>query len=407
MQTETGALPNMTQLVIIRCDDYIPAQIRSGLHLAFEALNIAGAFAPGERILIKPNLLSAVTPDLAVTPHPEVFRGLVQNLQPLGLKLSVGDSPAMDSPERALRLSGIADFAEALGVETADFVTPVEASFPEGTMLRHFSIAAGAAAADGLVNLSKLKTHALTGMTGAIKNTFGVIPGQRKARHHVQFPELQHFGQMLVDINLYVRPRLYVMDAIVAMEGNGPRNGKPHFVGLLLVSRDPVLLDAFAASIIGLVPESIEPIRLGDASGLGSIDLQAASAILYDLRDGQAAAERERRGRAFDFVAELAVAGFDAGKLQGSLVGLLSRFGAPVVKRLLMDRPTIMSDKCTRCGLCVRACPLEEPAVNRKRKDQVPSYDYGRCIRCYCCQEVCPAGAIENRRTLLGRLAHR
>ncbi|NLC83500.1 MAG: DUF362 domain-containing protein, partial [Ruminococcaceae bacterium] len=131
----------MTQLVIVRCDDYIPAQIRSGLHLAFEALKVPTAFTAGEKILIKPNLLSAVTPDLAVTPHPAVFRGLVQNLQPLGLRLSVGDSPAVDSPERALRQSGIAAVAAEMGIEAADFVNTVEIDFSEGIMLRHFSLA--------------------------------------------------------------------------------------------------------------------------------------------------------------------------------------------------------------------------------------------------------------------------
>lgn len=397
----------MTQLVIIRCDDYIPTQIRSGLHLAFEALKVPTAFTTGEKILIKPNLLSAVTPDLAVTPHPAVFRGLVQNLQPLGLKLSVGDSPAVDTPERALRQSGIAAVAAEMGVEAADFVNSVEIDFSEGIMLRHFSLAAGVAASDGVVSLSKLKTHALTGMTGAIKNTFGVIPGQRKAKHHVQFPEVSNFSQMLVDINRYVEPRLFVMDAIVGMEGNGPRNGKPRFIGLLLASLDPVLLDAFAASIIGFDPSSIETIYLGDAYGLGSMDLEQAPAIFYDLRDGQAAAERERRGSAADFAAELCIPDFDTRQGHTSMMGVLSRFGGPLAKRILLDRPYIVNEKCTRCGLCTRACPLPEAAVRQKRRDQVPKYDYGRCIRCYCCQEVCPTGAIRVRRTLLGRLTRR
>ncbi len=397
----------MTQLVIIRCDDYIPAQIRSGLHLAFEALKVPTAFSAGERILIKPNLLSAVTPDLAVTPHPAVFRGLVQNLQPLGLKLSVGDSPAVDTPERALSKSGLAAVAAETGVEAADFTNAVDIEFSDGIMLRHFSLAAGAATADGIVSLCKLKTHALTGMTGAIKNTFGVIPGQRKAKHHVQFPEVSNFSQMLVDINRYVQPRLFIMDAIVSMEGNGPRNGKPRFTGLLLVARDPVLMDAFAAGIIGLEPDKIEAVRLGDLSGLGSMDLAAASAILYDLRDGQAAADRERRGRAADFAAELCMPEFDTRFGHTSIMGVLSRFGGPLAKRLLLDRPYILAEKCNHCGLCTRACPLPESAVFQKRRDQAPRYDYGRCIRCYCCQEVCPTGAIRVRRTLLGRLTRR
>jgi uncharacterized protein (DUF362 family)/Pyruvate/2-oxoacid:ferredoxin oxidoreductase delta subunit len=394
----------MAQLIIIRCDDYTPAQVRSGLHLAFEALSVGQDFRAQEQILIKPNLLSAVAPDQAVTPHPEVFRALIQNLQPMNLRLSVGDSPAFDSTEKAMRLSGLADVATAMDVKLADFDNQVEIEFPQGRLLRRFPIAVGVASADGLISLCKLKTHALTGITGAIKNQFGVVPGQKKSHHHVQFPDLQAFGQMLVDINLYLQPRLYVMDAIVAMEGNGPRNGQPRHVGLILVSKDPVLLDAFGAFIIGINPQTNEMIQAGASSGLGSSDLKAAAAILYDLRSGQLASDRERRGKAADFAKELRIPDFVGGQSQRSLIGILSKYGAPIAKSLIMNRPTIRQDRCTRCGVCIRACPLDPPAVDRKKKDAFPSYQYKRCIRCYCCQEVCPAGAIDVRKTLLGRL---
>lgn len=394
----------MTQLVVIRCDDYIPTQIRSGLHLAFEALAVSRDYQADEQILIKPNLLSAVAPDKAVTPHPEVFRALIQNLQPMNLHLSVGDSPAFDASEKTLRVSGLADVAEAFNVVTADFENQVEASFPDGKNLRRFPLAKGVADADGLISLSKLKTHALTGMTGAIKNQFGVIPGQKKAHYHVQFPEPAAFSQMLVDLNLFLKPRLYVMDGIMAMEGNGPRNGQPRFAGLLLVSKDPVLLDAFGAAVMGLDPLKIEVVKAGAASGLGSSNLSTANTILYDLRDGQPASNRERHGRASDFAAELLIPDFVSGQLQNSLIGILSKHGAPIVKGLVMNRPTILKDRCTRCGICIQSCPLDPPAVDRTKKNTVPDYQYTRCIRCYCCQEVCPAGAIEVRKTFFGRL---
>lgn len=394
----------MTQLVVIRCDDYNPIQIRSGLRLAFEALSLGQDFRSGEKILIKPNLLSAVTPDQAVTPHPEVLRALAQNLQPTRVTLSIGDSPAFDSSDKALRLSGLAEVATAMGIETADFVNQTDVSFSEGLALRHFQVAKSVAEADGIISLCKMKTHALTGITGAVKNQLGVIVGQQKARMHVQYPDTDAFSQMLVDINRCIRPRLYIMDGIMAMEGNGPRNGRPRFAGLLLVSKDPVLLDAFAASVMGLDPQSIDTVMAGHASGLGISDLQAAQMILYDLRDGQPASSRERVGRAADFVSELWIPDFVPAETQRSVMGMLARLGAPIVKGQIMNRPTIDSKLCTRCGICVRACPLEPPAVDRRQKNAVPDYQYTRCIRCYCCQEVCPAGAIHVRKTLLGRL---
>ena len=223
-----GAANFMTQLVVIRCDDYNPVQIRSGLHLAFEAMSLGSDFRSGEKILIKPNLLSAVTPDQAVTPHPEVLRALAQNLQPFGISLSIGDSPAFDSSDKALRLSGLEEVATAMGIETADFVNQTDVAFSEGLALRHFQVAASVADADGIISLCKMKTHALTGITGAVKNQLGVIVGQQKARMHVQYPDTDSFSQMLVDINQCIRPRLYVMDGIMAMEGNGPQIGRAH-----------------------------------------------------------------------------------------------------------------------------------------------------------------------------------
>lgn len=394
----------MTQLVVIRCDGYNPAQIRSGLHLAFKTLDMNRDCQSGEKILIKPNLLSAVTPEQAVTPHPEVLRALAQNLAPMGLGLSIGDSPAFDASDKALRISGLATVAAEMDIGIADFEHQTTIDFPEGVALRRFNVAKGVADAEGIISLCKMKTHALTGMTGAVKNQLGVIVGPQKAKMHVQYPDVESFSRMLVDINRALRPRLYVMDGITALEGNGPRNGQPRFVGLLMVSRDPVLVDAFAASVMGLDPQSIETVRAGQLAGLGNGDLESAKSALFDLRDGQPASVRERVGRASDFASELMIPDFVHAQTQRSVMGRLASLGAPIVKGQIMNRPTIDKNRCTRCGICVKACPLEPPAVDRQKKNTVPEYQYTRCIRCYCCQEVCPAGAISVKKTLIGRL---
>ncbi|MHB1477589.1 MAG: DUF362 domain-containing protein, partial [Coriobacteriia bacterium] len=256
-------------------------------------------------------------------------------------------------------------------------------AFPDGNLIKQFTIAEGVAAADGLVSLPKLKTHALTRMTGAVKNQFGCVPGFLKGEFHTKMPNVELFSQMLVDLNLLLRPRLYVMDAVVGMEGNGPRNGDPRQVGVLLLSDDPVAIDAVGCRIMALDPSLVETLVYGERWGLGSAsDIEVVGdepPVLEDYRVNRTPVSTTR--------------------------GLGSALG----KRLLAPRPYIIEERCTRCGTCVKVCPVDPKAVNWRGGDHAvpPAHDYDRCIRCYCCQEMCPERAIEVKTPFLGRLIRR
>ena len=115
--------------------------------------------------------------------------------------------------------------------------------------------------ADGIISLPKLKTHGLTRLTGAVKNQFGCVPGLAKGQFHAKMADPYDFSTMLVDINTFLKPRLYVMDAIMAMEGNGPRNGKPRQMNALMFSKDPIALDAVACKMVVLIPNTCPPLR--------------------------------------------------------------------------------------------------------------------------------------------------
>lgn len=391
----------MTSLAIIQLDDYDRELIQIGLDAAFAELNLAEVIKPSEKILVKPNMLSGVDAQRAVTAHPEVFRALCSSLRDLGADLCFGDSPAIDLPEKAAQTSGLLDMARSIDVPLADFVNSVETAMPEGRIMRKMPLAKGVAESDGLVSLGKLKTHALTGMTGAIKNQFGVIPGQRKATFHVAYPILEDFCQMLVDINLYLKPRLYVMDAIVAMEGNGPRNGSPRKIGVILLSCDPVAIDAAGSLLMGIDPASVPTSRLAEKAGLGSLDLAAVDACLIRPAGGQ---NRIQRGNAKELLIDLQVRDFVKGRIARNIFTRTISMSAPLYKRRIMRRPSIESETCTRCGLCVKACPVRPGVITQINRGVVPIFDYMRCIRCYCCQETCPTGAIEVHVTPVGRL---
>lgn len=372
------------RVAVVRCETYEPSEVSGATRRALELLGGAGRFvSPGERIVLKPNLLVASTADKAVTTHPEVFSAVAAALAEAGAILTWGDSPGFGGALGAGKRAGISQAAERLGIQMADFEHGRTVPFTDGRLIKQFTIAEGVAAADGLVSLPKLKTHALTRMTGAVKNQFGCIPGLLKSEFHTRMPDVERFSQMLVDLNRLLVPRLFVMDAVVAMEGNGPRGGDPRQVGVLLASDDPVAIDALGCRIMALDPGLVDTVVYGEKWGLGSAsDIEILGddlPVLPDYRVNRAPASTT------------------------------SGLGSALGKRLLAPRPFIIAQRCTRCGTCVQVCPVDPKAVDwvGNDKSRPPAHDYRRCIRCYCCQEMCPERAIEVKTPPLGRLIRR
>ena len=376
-------------VAIVRCTEYAAEAVCAAVRQGLGMLGGVERFVrPGERILLKPNMLAPDPPERCVTTHPSVLRAVGQVFQEAGAQFSWGDSPALVKPATVGRKSGLAEAAAALGIPMADFAAARTVSYPDGAQNKQFRVVEAALDAGGIVNLSKLKTHALTRLTGAVKNLFGCVPGMLKAEFHVRLPDPEFFGRMLVDLASLLQPRLHIMDAIVAMEGNGPRGGTPRPVGALLFSTDPVALDATASRLIGLKPEYVPTTAAGEAAGLGVAQAGAIEIV----------------GEALDSVA---VTGFD---VVNKPPDTLPRQG---IMRLVRDhvvpRPVIVAERCTRCGQCIMVCPTTPKSVDWHRgdKEHPPVHIYKTCIRCYCCQEVCPESAIVIKTPWLGRLLPR
>ena len=376
-----------SQVALVRCENYDEELVHQAVGRGLALLGGPERFVqPGEGILLKPNLLVRSAPEKAVTTHPAVFRAVAQVLGAAGARLSYGDSPGFGGTRMTARGAGLVNVAEELGIALADFSHGETVSFPDGELIKQFTIAAGVLAADGIISLSKLKTHGLTRLTGAIKNQFGCIPGLLKGEFHARMPDVDRFSQMLVDLNRLLRPRLYVMDGIVAMEGNGPRNGDPRPLSVLLFSDDPVALAATASRIVNLDPALVPTTNWGEKWNLGRYQ---SVEILGDPLDSFIAAD-------FSVSRQLPS---PAGER-----GFMARF----LKNWIVPRPAIHPANCTTCGTCVQVCPVAPKAIDfRNGRRSSPSYDYSLCIRCYCCQEMCPDNAISIETPLLGRLIHR
>lgn len=366
----------MSKVAIIRCESYEYSEVKKAVERGFELLGGSSMFVqPNEKILIKPNWLSADPPEKCVTTHPAVFRAVSEVLQSAGAILSYGDSPAFQSPETAAKRTGISAVAEELNILLGDFKSGKEVHFAEGYQNKKFTIANAVIESDGVISLPKMKTHGFQRVTGAVKNQFGCIPGALKGEFHVKVPGAYEFARMLVDLNACIHPRFYIMDGIEAMEGNGPKNGTPKKMNVLLFSTDPIALDATQCRLMNLDPALVLTNKVGLEMGAGTY-LEKDIEILGDS--------------IHDFIA----LDFDVNREPER--PYKKSGGIQFIKNAISPRPYIVAEHCVKCGICVNMCPVEPKAVNWHdgNKSNPPTYKYDRCIRCYCCQELCPEGAI-------------
>ena len=371
-----------TKVSITKCPEYNREMIYVKVKESFALLGGMEEFH-GKKILLKVNLLFAVTPDKNVTTHPDFVWGVIKALKELGADIIVGDSPGMHSTEQALKKSGIMDVIEELGVKWTDFSQPVEVANPDGKLIKRFTVSTVYNEVDYIFSLPKMKTHSLMYYTGAIKNMFGMIPGVLKAQWHMRFTDREHFAAMLVDLSLLLKPSFTIMDAIVAMEGPGPGSGYPKQVGLILASRNVLALDIVASQIMGYNPLHIPTNR----------DALERKVWLESEKQIQTVGESLSDVLVKDYllIKEVNQTGF----LRRSLPSGLARFFESIV----VPSPAFLRNKCIVCGECKKICPAKALEIKKDRKDKrYIAIDYKKCIRCYCCHEICPEDAIRLKR---------
>lgn len=370
----------MHLVAIERVNVYERDAIKSGIIRLLAPLGGMGAFVgPGERVLLKPNMLSAKPPEAAVTTHPEVLRAVVELVQEAGGVALVGDSPGIGGIDRVAERSGMLSVINETGAELTEFAESVEVS-GAGTFKR-FALARPYLEADKIINLPKLKTHEMMTMTCAVKNLFGAVVGHAKAGWHLKAgADREMFARMLVELYLLRKPDLTIVDAVIAMEGNGPGSGDPRQVGLLLAGANAVSVDVIAAEIAGIPKKLLYVEQVAAQLGIDGADRSTISTA----------------GLSVD---EACVADFRLPHISDVQFGL-PPFLKNRLRHYLTSRPCVMPEKCRLCGICRDACPPHAIEI----RDGKLHFDYHACIRCFCCRELCPDGALDVKDGALSRL---
>ena len=333
-----------------------------------------------KRVCLKPNLLMPVSPERAVTTHPEFFRAVAQIVRDYTSNIVLIESPNIFALKPTIKKTGLAEIVNDLEIEVADINVTETLRFPLAHRYKNIDISRAFFDVDYIINMPKLKTHGFTHYTGAVKNLFGVMPGLSKARMHMRAPSQMEFTEFLLDLyggllNGFEKPKkfIHIMDAVVGMEGEGPGpSGKPREIGAVMVAEDAVALDYIAVNLVGLKVKKVFAITEGFRRGYGvksPDEIRITGESIDDMRIKDFRAPRT--------------------SIMGGVMWPLT---SPTIKNLFVEKPVPKAEKCTLCYNCMKVCPAE--AIAKADDSGIPRYDYRKCIRCFCCMETCPEAAI-------------
>jgi uncharacterized protein (DUF362 family)/NAD-dependent dihydropyrimidine dehydrogenase PreA subunit len=332
----------------------------------------------GSNVLVKPNMLSATPPKLAVTTHPAIVEATVKWLKTEKANIVVGDNPGSREKGYGDKAARVTKIAEASLGHYKNLATEAKTVDINLGKTDYAIVSKAFLEADVYISLPKFKTHQLTTLTCSIKNSFGMLVGAEKTRMHSLCRTKDSFSRLIVDIFSIRPPDLIIVDAILGMEGAGPgRTGTPREIGLVIIGTNAVEVDSVIAAHMGLFHADIDHIRIAGELGLGETDLRKIPLIDSNGND--------------TFIIPLSDF-----KLPKSAVAKIGTFLGPLLS-VRTPIPKVEKDKCSACGICAESCPVEAIEID----GAAALIDNDKCVECFCCQELCPNAAITTYTPLL------
>lgn len=336
-----------------------------------ELITASGLDVQGRSVLVKPNILGPFEVERAITTHPAVVRAVVGNLKKRGARVMVGDNPGMRGyGENVLsaKRCGIYDACPKEFVNLSEQPTFVQT---RSRFTKQLLVSRHALEADLFITLPKFKTHLVTTITGAVKNSFGLLVGGQKSEMHRRARSNRDFCEAVVDVYQVRPPDLAIMDAVTGMQGMGPSSDDLRQVGKLMACRNGVTLDAAMAVMMGAQPEAVGTLRTAHDRGLGEIrrDRIEVDGKWEPIKDFKLPFRH--------------------------MSGVISTALARLFTYIMVKRPVVDQEICVRCGLCAKQCPVEAIALS-----PYPVIDTKKCFSCFCCHEFCKHNAVRVTRSV-------
>ena len=382
-------------VAIKKCDDYNQENVDRAVKDAIDLLGgIKNFVKKGQMVALKVNLVHRATPEEAVTTHPAVVLAVAKLIKEVKADCFIVDSAGGAYNQNAMmpiyKASGMLDLQEKYGIKINDNYNGAEVKV-DGVVNTKLTLLDALEKADVIFNLCKLKTHGYAGISNAVKNMFGAIPGLLKVEYHARFQGLDNFSDNLYDIHKYYGKKLclHISDAIVGMEGEGPTHGTPKKIGLIMASSNPVAEDVVGCKIMNVEPKDIPTMVRGQVHGYinENFDVQILGEDInnYIFKDYKSIKPN-------NFT---------------PFASALPKFLQSLVNRWMTQRPVIPCKKCRGCGKCAMHCPKKAIEMKTDKKGRRYAHvDYMKCIRCYCCQELCPFGVVKIKSGFVYKLRH-
>lgn len=358
----------MNRAIIKACPDYDIKKLTPCLEAVIDGFGgLEKLFEKGKKVVIKPNLVMKKPPESAAITHPAVIEALINILKRKTDDITIAECPGgpytRERMSAVFRTAGYTDVAERTGAKLCLDLNEVTVPCPNGKVTKTFTVLKEFRDADVLIDVSKLKAHGLTVMTGTAKNLYGLIPGLEKTQIHARFPGADEFSDFICDLNTAFKPTLAILDAVMCMEGNGPTGGEPRFGGMIIGSDCTYAADMAGAKLIGF-------------------DIAEIPMFVRAVKHGLCSEEVVIEGDEFTPIADFK---------RPDSHSALKLFRNSFISNFVRSRPKINTKKCVGCGECVQCCPQKTISlVNKKAHINSKS-----CILCYCCQELCPKKAVD------------
>lgn len=366
------AVKSTSDTVSVRkCNSYemeeVYAEVLGGLE------DIGFKIKKNSSVLLKPNILAQNTPDQCATTHPAVVDAVCRILAESQCSITIGESSAFyqgGGTCEGFVTSGMADVAKKYNATLLPFEATRLRRIESGRALNPFFISEAAFTFDLVVNLPKIKVHRLARYTGAVKNTYGFIPGGTKQVYHKLFQcrsdYKEFWGIPLADVFEAVNPGLNIMDAVYGLDEDGPAaNGEPKKTGLLLLSNNGAALDVVACRVMGFDPQWVPAIREVIARGITDpVSIRTIGEV--PLIPYVKLPDEEQK------------------------TGLSKKIDDYMFDQFIVE-PRLDEDECDKCGICIRDCAV---SAIKAGVEGYPEFDYDKCIYCYCCSEYCPKKAV-------------